>query len=97
MSSRAERIRSRLEEALTPTHFELVDDSASHTGHAGAAERGGGHFYATIVSPVFAGKTLVQRHQLVYKALGEMMHTDIHALSIKAYTPSEFQEKEDLA
>ncbi|NCU80375.1 MAG: BolA family transcriptional regulator, partial [Burkholderiaceae bacterium] len=51
------------------------------------------HFYATIVSPDFAGKRLVQRHQMVYEALGDRMKAEIHALSIKAFTPDEFAAK----
>ena len=50
----------------------------------------GQHFYATIVSSDFAGKRLVQRHQMVYEALGDRMKAEIHALSIKAFTPDEF-------
>jgi acid stress-induced BolA-like protein IbaG/YrbA len=53
-------------------------------------EGDGQHFYATIVSPEFTGKRLVQRHQLVYAALGDRMKAEIHALSIKAFTPEEF-------
>lgn len=90
MTHRVEKIQHLLEQALAPSHIELHDDSQSHAGHAGARS-GGGHFYATIVAEVFAGKTLVQRHQLVYQALGDMMRTDIHALSIKAFTPTEFE------
>jgi acid stress-induced BolA-like protein IbaG/YrbA len=56
-------------------------------------EGDGQHFYATIVSPDFAGKRLVQRHQMVYEALGDRMKAEIHALSIKAFTPDEFAAK----
>jgi len=73
MTSRIEKIRARIEEALAPTSIKLLDDSRSHAGHAGAIESGGGHFSATIVASAFEGKTLVQRHQRVYGALGEMM------------------------
>jgi stress-induced morphogen len=55
-------------------------------------EGDGQHFYATIVSPEFEGKRLVQRHQLVYAALGERMKAEIHALSIKAFTPAEYAQ-----
>jgi BolA protein len=89
MSDRVEKIRATLEAALSPTQLDIVDDSAAHAGHAGALS-GGGHFSAFIVSEAFEGKSPVQRHQLVYRALGELMHADIHALSIKAYTPSEY-------
>jgi len=55
----------------------------------------GTHFSAIVVSDDFAGKSMVQKHQLVYQALGEKMGTDIHALSIQAYTPEEWDKKKD--
>ena len=93
MTETAETIKALLAEKFSPAHLELFDDSQSHAGHAGA-RAGGGHFYATIVSSVFEGKTLIKRHQLVYAALGDMMKKEIHALSIKAFTPCEFNQKE---
>jgi acid stress-induced BolA-like protein IbaG/YrbA len=51
----------------------------------------GQHFEALIVSPAFEGKTRVQRHQLVYAALGERMREEIHALSMKTLTPREYR------
>lgn len=93
MTSRAEKIRNRLEEALSPVHLDITDDSMAHAGHKGAMETGGGHFHATIVSEAFEGKSSVQRHQLVYRALGDLMQTEIHAFSMKAFTPLEFQQK----
>ncbi|OYV32705.1 MAG: BolA family transcriptional regulator [Thiomonas sp. 20-64-5] len=53
-------------------------------------EGDGQHFYATIVSPAFEGRSRVQRHQLVYAALGGRMRAEIHALSMKTLTPQEF-------
>jgi BolA protein len=90
MSDRSNRIKDKLVEAFTPTHFELIDDSQSHAGHAGVQETGGGHFFVTMVSEQFEGKSRVKRHQLIYAALGTMMQSDIHALSIKSFTPQEF-------
>ena len=85
---RVERIRALLTEALAPQSLDVADDSHKHAGHAGA--RGGqGHFSVDIVSAAFAGKLPLARHRLVYAALGEMMQTDIHALSIRARTPGE--------
>jgi len=81
-------IRARLEEALAPTALEIVDDSHRHAGHAGARD-GRGHFSVTIVSEAFAGLAPLARHRKVYAALGSLMQTDIHALSIQARTPSE--------
>ncbi len=54
-------------------------------------EGDGQHFSALIVSPAFAGKRLIQRHQLVYAALGDRMKAEIHALSMKTLTPEEYQ------
>jgi acid stress-induced BolA-like protein IbaG/YrbA len=65
-------------------------------GIPGAQVRIGGdgrHFEAAIVSPEFTGKSMVQQHQMVYKALGDSFQTDaIHALSFKTYTPEEWAE-----
>lgn len=87
-AQRVEFIKERLHAVLAPVSLSIRDDSAAHAGHAGA--RGGGHFSVTIVADGFAGKGLLQRHRMVYDALGSAMHGDIHALSIRAYTPQEF-------
>jgi BolA protein len=85
---RRERLAGRLEEGLRPDHLEVIDDSHRHAGHAGAAD-GRGHFTALIVSQRFAGLGTLQRHKLVYEVVGDMMTTDIHALSIQALAPGE--------
>jgi BolA family transcriptional regulator, general stress-responsive regulator len=87
-ASRAERIVSELQRALHTDRIELLDESHLHAGHAGARD-GRGHFRVHIVSPDFAGLRTLQRHQLVYRSLGALMQTDIHALSITALTPDE--------
>ena len=87
-ADRLAMIRSRLTEALRPAALEIVDESARHAGHAGAAS-GGGHYLVHIVSEAFQGKNLLQRHRMVYDALGDMLHTEIHALGIQAKTPQE--------
>ncbi|NJD33309.1 MAG: BolA family transcriptional regulator [Betaproteobacteria bacterium] len=74
--------------ALDPVSIEIHDDSAKHAGHAGA-KSGGGHFRLSIVSPRFAGCRTMERHRLVYDALGPLMKREIHALSISAKTPDE--------
>jgi len=74
--------------ALQPVSVEIIDDSAKHAGHAGA-KSGGGHFRLAIVSPRFAGCRTMERHRLVYDALGPLMKREIHALSIAAKTPDE--------
>lgn len=50
------------------------------------------HFEAVIVAANFAGKRMLQRHQLIYATLGQRMGREIHALSIQAYTPEEWQQ-----
>jgi len=84
----AEVIRQRLEQ-FHPVALNIVDDSAAHAGHAGAAA-GGGHFQLTIVSEQFKGKLPVARHRMVYEALSDLMHKEIHALQIEAFTPDQF-------
>ena len=81
-------MRARLLAALAPTTLEIVDESHKHAGHEGARD-GRGHFAVSIVSPAFEGDLPLARHRRVYAALGELMQTDIHALSIQARTPRE--------
>jgi BolA protein len=81
-------MRALLEAAFAPDLLEVIDDSHKHVGHAGARD-GHGHFSVEIVSPAFAGLLPLARHRAVYAALGGMMVTDIHALSIRARTPDE--------
>jgi BolA protein len=81
-------IRQRLEEAFQPQELLIKDQSHLHTGHEGARD-GKGHFDVTIVSEAFAGAGRVQRHQMVYHALSDLLDSDIHALRIQALTPSE--------
>ena len=80
------QVRERLA-VLSPLRLEVIDDSALHAGHAGA--RAGGHYRLLIVSREFAGKTTLQRHRLIHDALGELMRSRIHALSIRSLTPDE--------
>ncbi len=85
--NRVERIRAALQQALDPVQLEVEDDSHRHAGHEGARD-GRGHFNVHIVSAAFEGKLPLARHRAVYAALGSMMDTDIHALSIRAETPA---------
>jgi BolA family transcriptional regulator, general stress-responsive regulator len=87
-SSRPARIRGELERTLAPEALELIDDSHLHAGHAGARD-GRGHFRVYVVSEKFNGLRMLARHQLVFRSLGTLMQTDIHALSVIAQTPEE--------
>ena len=81
--NRVEAIRARLTEALEPAALEVIDESHMHIGHAGARD-GKGHFRIKITSDLFRGLPPLQRHRLIYEALGELMDTEIHALGIEA-------------
>ena len=86
--SRQAQIRTELEKSFQPTELLIKDQSHLHAGHEGAKD-GKGHFDVTIVSEAFAGVNRVQRHRMVYDALGKLLETDIHALRITAFAPSE--------
>ena len=73
-----EQIESYIKQGIACSHIQVEGD--------------GQHFFATIVSSDFAGKGLGQRHQLVYAAMGDSMKAEVHALSIKAFTPEEFEQ-----
>ena len=72
-----ESVKKGIEAGLACEHLEVLGD--------------GEHFQALIVSQEFAGRSRVQRHQLVYAALGERMREEIHALSMKTLTPGEWR------
>lgn len=77
-----------LRSAFTLSELIIEDESHLHAGHAGAAS-GGGHFRLTIVAPEFEGMSKVARHRSVYAALNKHFPTEIHALTILAFTPGE--------
>ena len=88
MSDRILRIREALAEGLDTDDIAIRDDSHLHRGHEGA-KTGLGHFHVTIRSPRFTGTSPIERHRLVYEALGSLMQTDIHAVQIRALAPEE--------
>ena len=86
--TRVDRIRAALTAAFDPQRLVIEDESHRHAGHAGAAD-GRGHFRVEIVSGAFAGLPPLARHRQVYAALGALLQTDIHAVSVQARTPEE--------
>jgi BolA protein len=84
---RAEICR-RLTAAFDPETLGVEDESHLHEGHEGARD-GRGHFRVLIISKAFENKTLIDRHRMVYQAVGSLMQTDIHALAIDAWAPDE--------
>jgi BolA protein len=75
--------------ALEPTSVELVDDSQKHRGHGGYNPAGESHFSLLVESPLFAGKSRVERQRMVHSALGDLVGERVHALSIRAKAPGE--------
>ncbi|HWQ38573.1 MAG TPA: BolA family protein [Burkholderiales bacterium] len=71
-----DQVKSYIKDSLACEYVEVSGD-----GH---------HFEAVIVSPEFRGKTRVQQHQVVYRALGDRMREEIHALSMRTFTPEEW-------
>ncbi|MFP8777994.1 BolA family protein [Hydrogenophaga sp. RWCD_12] len=82
----ADALREALQTALTPSHLEVLDESAAHAGHAGANGQGfGTHFRVRIAAPSFAGKSRVAQHRLVYDALRHFTDAGLHALAIEIH------------
>jgi len=82
-ATRAARLRARLESAFAPAEITITDES-----HAGAAG-GASHFRVRIVAAAFRGVAPVARHRLVYRAVGDLMQSEIHALAIEALPASQ--------
>ena len=83
-------IKKRLEEKLDLIHFEIKDFTGRHLNHK--LHEGGFHLETTIVSDNFTDKSLIERHRIVYDAMGELMKHEIHALSMKTLTKAEWEE-----
>ncbi len=79
--TRITQMTLRLETELSPSNLHIEDESHLHAGHAGA-KSGKGHFRLTISSEKFNDLRPLQKHRLIYDALGDLMETDIHALTI---------------
>lgn len=77
-----QEITTKLEAAFSPTELEVIDDSASHMGHAGYQEGGESHFNVRIRAAAFDGQSRIARHRAVHKALGADLVGRIHALAL---------------
>ncbi|WP_338447584.1 BolA family protein [Pelagerythrobacter marensis] len=82
-------IESRLAEAFSPVRLEVINDSASHRGHAGDDGSGESHFTLVIESAAFAGKSRLERQRMVNRALGDIPGDRVHALAIRAFAPGD--------
>jgi BolA family transcriptional regulator, general stress-responsive regulator len=82
-------MRQRLMVALEPTRLDVINESDQHAGHASSPGTGESHFRLLIVSPLFEGRSRVDRHRMVNEAIGDMLRHRVHALAIKAHAPGE--------
>jgi len=89
MGAILDAIQDKLQAAFEPSRLEVVDDSARHSGHAGAREGGESHFNVLIEADAFAGTAKVARQRMVYSALADELAGPVHALSIRALAPGE--------
>lgn len=85
----ADRLKAKLNQALAPQQLEIHDDSAKHSGHAGAREGGESHFSVRVVSERFEGLNRVARQRLINATLAEELAGPVHALSLQTLTPAE--------
>ena len=86
---RVRAIEDALVHGLEADFVEVVDNTAGHANHAGA-EGGGGHFAVVVVSPAFRGLSRIAAQKLVYETLADLMANDIHALSMRTFTPEQW-------
>ena len=83
----AREMRRILADAFAPISLDVINDSASHSGHAGDDGSGESHFTIAIESEAFAGKSRLERQRMVNRALGDIPGQRVHALAIKATVP----------
>ena len=90
MARYADRIERKLTAAFAPQRLEVIDESHKHAGHAGARPEGETHFRVTIVSAAFEGVGRVARQRQIHAVLADELAERVHALSIRAASPSEW-------
>ncbi|MFO0666110.1 MAG: BolA family protein [Polyangiaceae bacterium] len=83
---RESSMRAKLTAELLPSHLEVINESHMHKGPPGRET----HFRVVVVSPLFAEKSAVARHKLVYATLGDELRAGLHALAITSRTPEEW-------
>lgn len=87
-----EKIRNKLVAEFEPELLDVVNESYQHNVPDGSES----HFKVIIVSEVFEGKRLIQRHRAVNKCLAQELANDIHALAMHTYTSDEWQQTENV-
>ena len=93
--TRADRISAVLTQAFQPNRLRIVDDSARHAGHAGAAPGGQTHYSVLVVAEAFRGVRRVDRSRMVHAALAEEFASGLHALALTLRAPEEDDAPEE--
>jgi BolA protein len=94
VSNRTQTIDKLIREQLKPDYLKITDDSVKHAGHRGAVS-GGGHYIVTVVSEAFEGKVLMEQHRMVNEILKELFQTEIHALALNTFAPSQWKQRSE--
>lgn len=88
-----QRIEQKLRETFVPFVLDIVNESSKHSVPPGSET----HFKVVVVSEAFEGKSLLERHRLVYEALGDELRAGVHALTITSRTPGEWEKNAAVA
>lgn len=89
----SELIKQKLEEGLSPTHLEIINESHLHEGHAGDDGSGQTHFKLIVVSNAFGECSRIQRQRQVNTLINDLFSQGLHAVSMRTYTPQEYQKQ----
>jgi BolA protein len=92
---RTTRLDATLRAAFNPSHLEIIDDSARHAGHAGAAGGGETHYNVLLVSEAFRGQSRVARSRAVHAALATELSSGLHALALTLKAPEEYDGSQE--
>lgn len=92
VNSRKDWITQTLQSQFNPSYLVVCDDSQRHAGHSGWREGGETHYSIEIISPLFEGKSRLDRHRLINDSLAQAFNDGLHALAVKALAPSEYHQ-----
>ncbi|MBY0502030.1 MAG: BolA family transcriptional regulator [Alphaproteobacteria bacterium] len=90
------QIETKLDRLFSPSYLKVEDNTSKHVGHENYKPGGESHFRVVLVSAKFTNTTRIQRHQMVYACLSEELKKCIHALELKALSPEEVVESNEL-
>ncbi|MEN2494403.1 MAG: DNA-binding transcriptional regulator BolA [Hyphomicrobiaceae bacterium hypho_1] len=86
------KIQNKLITGLNPIHLKIINESQIHSGHSSSPGTGQSHFRVIVVAKLFCGLSRLQRHRMINKLLANELSNEIHALTVNAYAPDEYQK-----